>query len=124
MAFGSSSLGLGIDNVPENIRFDYLSYLVCDLLILARDVNLLLIEREVLLFFQECRQLLKNELRIRVIERENDPSPSLLAKIDRELQGSDEEGIRTRKVLLPSFDENDVAPVEKRQKSKHHKTLN
>ena len=118
MAFGSSSLGLGIDNVPENIRFDYLSYLVCDLLILARDVNLLLIEREVLLFFQECRQLLKNELRIRVIERENDPSPSLLAKIDRELQGSDEEGIRTRKVLLPSFDENDVAPAEKRQKSK------
>lgn len=118
MAFGSSSLGLGVDSVPENIRFDYLSYLVCDLLVLAREVNLLLIEREILLFFQECRQLLKNELRIRVIERENDPSPSLLAKIDRELQGNEEEGIRTRKVLLPSFYEDNVAPAEKRQKSK------
>ena len=53
-----------------------------------------------------------------MIERENDPSPSLLAKIDRELQGYDEEGIRTRNVILPSFDEDNIAQVEKKQKSK------
>ena len=42
VSFGSSSMSLSVDNVPEDMRFDYLSYLVCDLLIISQDVNMLM----------------------------------------------------------------------------------
>ena len=101
------------------MRYDYLCYLTCDLLVLAQDVRLLH-DEDTMIFFKECRELFKKLDKLRVIEGQNDPTPAFLAKVDRVLYHNEhqEESLRVRKIGLPTF-ENILEPEqEKKTKSK------